>query len=657
MDTETEIPDVCNSPEPSSCEVDVPNLMREEITDISLSSSGPSSSETVDVPNLLSRLKCPASSDLSRKRKLKSNPPKGLRSGKGSVAVEPSIPPSTRVKEFPNEHLSVVSRKLFCQACREPVSVKKSVLQQHIRSAKHGSSKKLLVSRKAQDKTIADMLRKYDKNKHPIGEGLSDEVRVFRIKVVKSFLKAGVPLAKVDCFREVFEESAFRLSHSSNLSQLIPFIREQEFASITEDIKGNNIGVIFDGTTHVCEAMVIVLRFIDADWQIQQRVVRLMLLAKSLTGEEVARQLIMCLSNELSVSSNQLVAAMRDRASVNNVAIQTLKIVYPCLLDVGCFSHTLDHVGEKINANVLDEFIKVLVGLFTRSPKAKLAWREATGLPVPAYSSTRWWSKWEVMKHMLVTFADVLPFVENNDLPPSSKKIVDILNDPPKSRKLQMELAITVDFGEPFVKATYRLEGDGSLAFSAYEEIVKLQATISAQNFPNATAVANKLSSNRPTQKQQLINYATECIEPAIVYFKQKFEGDLKPIVTAFKYARYFDPAKVSELCPSSADIDQLKAFPFLNNKLEDLKVELPIYMAKADGVSPTIDKLEWWKKHSNELPHWSAACKLVLLVQPSSAAAERVFSLLSNSFGEQQTSSLEETIEASIMLQYNYRK
>ena len=91
--------------------------------------------------------------------------------------------------------------------------------------------------------------------------------------------------------------------------------------------------------------MVIVLRFIDADWQIQQHVVRLMLLAKSLTGEEVARQLIMCLSNELSVSSNQLVAAIRDCASVNNVAIQ---IVYPCLLDVGCFSHTLDHVGEKM---------------------------------------------------------------------------------------------------------------------------------------------------------------------------------------------------------------------------------------------------------------------------------------------------------------------
>ena len=44
----------------------------------------------------------------------------------------------------------------------------------------------------------------------------------------------------------------------------------------------------------------------------------------------------------------------------------------------------------------------------------------------------------------------------------------------------------------------------------------------------------------------------------------------------------------------------------------------------------------------------WSTAFKLVLLVQPSSAAAERVFSLL------RQSSSLEDYIETSLMLQYN---
>ena len=48
------------------------------------------------------------------------------------------------------------------------------------------------------------------------------------------------------------------------------------------------------------------------------------------------------------ITSDQLVGSIHDQASVNNVAMTTLKPVYPSLLDVGCLSHTLDHVGEKI---------------------------------------------------------------------------------------------------------------------------------------------------------------------------------------------------------------------------------------------------------------------------------------------------------------------
>jgi len=62
-------------------------------------------------------------------------------------------------------------------------------------------------------------------------------------------------------------------------------------------------------------------------------------------------------------------------------------------------------------------------------------------------------------------------FLKKRDLPPTKQKLMNIFNDPPKKRKLQMELAITIDFGEPFVKETYNLEGDGPLALSEYEEI------------------------------------------------------------------------------------------------------------------------------------------------------------------------------------------
>ena len=99
----------------------------------------------------------------------------------------------------------------------------------------------------------------------------------------------------------------------------MPFIHNQEVGSIKEQIKGKQVLVIFDGTTHVCEALIIL---VDEEFDIKQRVVRHMLLAKSLTGEEVAHQLIVCLSTELGIAPDKLLACMRDRASVNNVGVK-----------------------------------------------------------------------------------------------------------------------------------------------------------------------------------------------------------------------------------------------------------------------------------------------------------------------------------------------
>ena len=41
-----------------------------------------------------------------------------------------------------------------------------------------------------------------------------------------------------------------------------------------------------------------------------------MLLARSMTDEELARQLMVCLSTELGINGDHLIATMRDRAAV-----------------------------------------------------------------------------------------------------------------------------------------------------------------------------------------------------------------------------------------------------------------------------------------------------------------------------------------------------
>ena len=130
-----------------------------------------------------------------------------------------------------------------------------------------------------------------------------------------------------------------------------------------------------------------------------------------------------------------------------------MKVIYQNLLDIGCFSNTRDRVGETMKTPILDDFFKAWVGMFTRSPKARAKWRELTGLPPPSYSATRWWSRYEVLAKLMATFGDVSNMLEEDDISPANaSKLRAILEDAPKTRKLKMELAVTVDCMEPFVK-------------------------------------------------------------------------------------------------------------------------------------------------------------------------------------------------------------
>ncbi len=379
-----------------------------------------------------------------------------------------------------------------------------------------------------------------------------------------------------------------------------------------------------------------------------------MLLSKSVTGEELAREIISTLSTQVQIQHHLLVASMRDRAAVNNVAMQTVRVLYSKVFDIGCFSHILDHVGEKFNTPVLKEFTSAWISLFSRSPKNKLAWKSQTDQAIRTYSDTRWWSCWEVMKPIHDLFGDVERFVATADVFPAAKLKVRNIMTTLKSQ-LMVELAITVDAGEPFINATYFLEGDGPLVLSCYERIQALRASVSTAYYPNTSAVINTLAHGNQ-QIQQLTDYAKQCVKPGHDYFESKFQGDLKPAVQLFKAARYFDSCKAVELKPTCCDLDALRAFPCLDEDtiIDGLKSELPQYMATSKDVSPTVSRTDWWSRHESELPNWSKAVKLSLLFQPSSAAAERVFSLLQNSFKDQQYSSLEDYIEACIMLQYN---
>ncbi len=59
------------------------------------------------------------------------------------------------------------------------------------------------------------------------------------------------------------------------MSDLIPFILGEEKQQIRHEINGKDVSVIFDGTCRLGEALALVLRFVDEDFSVQQRVVRM----------------------------------------------------------------------------------------------------------------------------------------------------------------------------------------------------------------------------------------------------------------------------------------------------------------------------------------------------------------------------------------------
>ena len=314
-------------------------------------SAEPSSSSSSTSTSILDRLRAPRASDLARKRKVKANPPLGKRrcSARGSGSELKTVTASERVKKHPNESLVVSAGKLFCSACREEVSLKSSVIANHIKSAKHEAGKERLKQKEAREADIASALRAHNEAVHLKGE---TQQQIFRVKVVSCFLRAGVPLSKVDLFRSSLEETAFRLTDRQHLIDYVPMILQKEQATIREEIFGRYVSVIFDGSSRMEEALAVIIRFISNEFTIEQRLVKLQMLAKSMKGEEIARELITVLSATYGIASGFL-GAMKDRASVNNVALTTLKVVYPKLVDVGCYSHTINRIGERFSTPTL----------------------------------------------------------------------------------------------------------------------------------------------------------------------------------------------------------------------------------------------------------------------------------------------------------------
>ena len=377
----------------------------------------------------------------------------------------------------------------------------------------------------------------------------------------------------------------------------------------------------------------------------------------------MAKELIACLSTFLQIPANKPVAFVRDGASVNTVAVRhVVDLLYPSSMDVVCASHSLNNIGNHFDTPTLDEFCQWWVSLFSRSHATKLAWKTRTGVSPKSHSATRWWSLWEVLEQLLKYLGDVQPFLEECESKPNAcRRLLSILQNetaPDSCDMLRMELAATVDFGEPFVRKTYIIEGDGMLSVNAYTHLQEVATAAQDAVYSNFEALVKDIAPGDVGHQNQLKEHANGCVRPAIRYFLTKFNHEDSPLfanVLAYKAARLCCPLFVAKTNAVPALVDGLRAFPPLDKDgtIQQLKVELAAYKVAAADTQPGQDRLSWWRDQV-QLPVRQNAARIVITVPPSSAAAERVFSLLEAATSSQQASTLTDHLEVELMLQYN---
>ena len=108
-----------------------------------------------EVERFCSNFRAPKRTELTRKRVIRHTPYRK----KPSCSTDPKS--MQRVREFPKEELTQSAGKLFCNACREELSLKLSILKLHIASSKHAAGRQALAKRESRERDISKALQAY----------------------------------------------------------------------------------------------------------------------------------------------------------------------------------------------------------------------------------------------------------------------------------------------------------------------------------------------------------------------------------------------------------------------------------------------------------------------------------------------------------------
>lgn len=309
--------------------------------------------------------------------------------------------------------------------------------------------------------------------------------------------------------------------------------------------------------------------------------------------------------------------------------------------------------------------------LLSTCPRARVLFRLHSGATAKRSSEIRWFCWFEIINQAYEYSGSVRHIIMHEEefgqeLRNKLRGLIadDVVAD------LRMELAIAKDVGAHLVKLCYFQEGDAPLlcatSYDHWESVKETLRRITQPNIPIAekrellpsvAANADALGIH-PLQRDALVEQAAARMAPLYQKMVDDTGGRLEDTMRILRACRIFNFEFVART-PLEAlreEIAHVSRIPYCYERLDALERELEVYSQRALAVpaDPRPSLWEFWCAAALALPTWWDCAQEIALITPSSCTVERVFSMLTQRFGDQQERALEDYVLTSTMLRYN---
>ena len=395
------------------------------------------------------------------------------------------------------------------------------------------------------------------------------------------------------------------------------------------------------------------------------------------------------------ITPSSIVAFQKDRASANEVSMTGLQELYKASKNLHCLAHTLTHVGDHMPALSAKRFTEDLCALCNShggNNKAASHWRKVFKSCWQPPGNTRWWAKLDLYKKMIDGFEDLVLFCmtaeEDGDIKRSlrMRRLAEVMESPKQRGMLRFQLAVLTIAGGHLYSATYNLEGDNCCSLVAYDTIkdcenwltdhydyltypgLKQEMNDCVSTLLNGCETFEELSGDALFDDLEV--QAKTILKGAVDYFHGTIIVKLASDIELYKTCRYANPVAMRQAIGRPDTLVQFKRAAqdlnfFAVADVEQMGGEWHLYKRFVNEfeVLPSENTFniqmerctKFWSLYHVALPNLANFTRYCMTMTPSSAAAERVFSVLKNSFTiGQMRQSLEDYTEGSVMLQYN---